>query len=107
MPADQRLGADDGIGLRVYLGLVVELELVEFESFAQFRFHQQPVGSCPVHRFRIVLVAVLATFLGVIHRGIRILDHVVDAIRVVRKHRDADARTDVEFVAIDDERFLE
>ena len=73
-PADERLGADDRAGLQIHLRLVVQHELLPLEGAAQAALERLPLDGADVHVRLEELIVVAPAVLGVVHRGVRILD---------------------------------
>ena len=83
----------------VYLRLVVQRELVALQRAAQRRFQRQPLDRLRLDFRGEEAIAVLAVFLGEIHRHVGILGQRLHVGAVVRIHRDADRSRGVAFVA--------
>ena len=93
-------------GRQVVDGLVVELQLVARQRGAQARGQLEPavraVGVGRVHG-----VAAAAGALGLVHRGVGVLEQVEGVRRVTRVEADADARAHLQLGAGDRERAME
>ena len=100
-PADQRLGAGHRPGFEIDLRLVVEHELAASECAMQAGFDPLPLDGAGVH-FRLEEpIAVPATFLGVVHRGVRGLDQFFRIRAVVGVNADPDGGGDMQLVLRD------
>ena len=83
----------------IHLGLVVQRELVAIERVAQRGLQRQPLDRLGLGLLGEEAEAVLAVFLGEIHRHVGILGQRLHVGAVRRIHRDADAGGGVAFVA--------
>ena len=91
IPARQRLEAGDGAILQPHDRLVEHLDLLALDGAAQFGFQRQAVGLARAHRRLEDLDAVAADALGVIHRQLGVLEHLLGAVRL--RSRRAPARS--------------
>ena len=82
VPARQRLEAGDGAVLQPHDRLIEDSDLVALERPAQLGFQRQPVGLARAHRRLEHFDAVAADALGVIHRKLGVLEHLVGAVRL-------------------------
>jgi len=96
LPADQRFGAGQRSGFEIDLRLVVEQELALGERAMQADFDPLPLDG-PCVRFE-ELKNVPATFLGVVHRGVRALDQLLRIRTVVGVDADPDRGGDMQIV---------
>ena len=92
VPARQRLEAGDGAVLEPHDRLVEDRDLLALERAAQLRFERQPVGLARAHRRLEHLDAVAADALGVIHRKLGVLEHLLAAVRLAVAERNARSR---------------
>ena len=92
IPARQRLEAGDRAVLQPHDRLIEDRDLVALERAAQFGFERQAVGLARAHRRLEHLDAVAADALGVIHRKLGVLEHLLGAVRLAVGERDARSR---------------
>ena len=92
LPPDERLGAGQDSVVDLSLRLVVQYQLSKLERAIQFTFEFEPRRRGDVHRSRVVLKAVLAFLLRVIHRGVGVLEQRLRLIAVERIDSDTDRR---------------
>ena len=106
-PADEGLGADDGPGANVDLRLEVELELLALQGAAELVLERQLLQRRGVHRLAVELVVAAAGVLGVVHRGVGVLEERFEVGPVLGEQADADARGDEDLVLVQLERLLQ
>ena len=104
IPARQRLEAGDRAVLQPHDRLVQHLDLLALDGAAQFRFHGQPVGLARAHRRLEHLDAVAADALGVIHRQLGVLEHLLGAVRLAFGEREADRGGEEDFAVVEGDR---
>ena len=107
VPAQQRLDAGDLAARHVDLGLVVQRELVALQRAAQGALQRQALDRLRLDLLGEEAEAVLAVFLGEIHRHVGILGQRLHVGAVGRIHRDADRGRGVAFVAAQLQRLAE
>src|ERR1700737_465820 len=73
-PAYQRLGADNRSGPQIDLGLVVQSEFLPLQGAPQALLDGLPLDGADVHGRREKLIVLTAVFLGLVHRGVGVLD---------------------------------
>ena len=103
-PAHQRLDADDLRAAHVALRLVQQIQLVVAQRLAQADFELHVAHDLHRQRRAVQLGVVLAAVLGVVHRGVGVLEQRAAIVAVLREQRDADAGGDEDLVALDEER---
>ena len=89
IPARQRLEAGDRAVLEPHDRLIEDRDLVALERAPQLRFERQPIGLARPHRRLEQLDAVAADALGVIHRELGVLEHLLGAVRLAVAERNA------------------
>ena len=104
IPARQRLEAGNGAILQPHDRLVQHLDLLALDGAAQFRFHGQPVGLARAHGRLEDFDAVAADPLGVIHRELGVLEHLLGVARLVFGERQPDRGGDEDFAVVEADR---
>src|SRR5882762_10191946 len=99
-PAYQRFGAGNRTSLKIDLRLVMQHKLLSLQGVSQAAFEGLQLDSPNVHVPLKELVTVTPIFLGVVHRGIRILDQGLRILTVIRKGADANTHCDIEVVPV-------
>ena len=87
--------------VEIDLRLVVQRELLALQRPAQALFDRLPLHGARVHRRLEELIALAAVFLGLVHRGVGVLDQRLGIQAVVGVDADADADGDVQIVLVD------
>ena len=100
-PADQRLEPHDLPAVERDLRLVDQLELVLLERAPQMLLAHHLLEHPHVQRRVVQLQAVAATLLGAVERHVGALQQLIRAHAVAGIEADADARGDVQLVAVD------
>jgi hypothetical protein len=90
-PTQQRLDSRDVSGRDIDFGLVMKLELIEFEGIAQLCFEREPLERLSSGFLGEEAEVVLSILLGKIHRHIGVLRQGVFVYAVFRKNGDPDA----------------
>ena len=90
VPARQRLEARHRAVLQPHDRLVENGDLFALQRPPQLGFERQPVGLARAHRRLEQLDAVAADALGVIHRQLGILEHLLGAVRLAVAERKPD-----------------
>src|ERR1700687_1741851 len=106
LPAYERLYACDVSCLEIYLRLVMQQQLLAFNSISQLAFQGLARDGLQTHIWAKELVIVSPTFLGVIHRRVGILDQRLRIFAVVGVGAYADAPGNAKTVVADAVRFL-
>ena len=101
VPSAKRLAACYAHGLHRHDGLVDHAQRLGFDGAAQVRLHELAVAEGGVHRRLEQAPSVLAEFLGLVERQIRLDDHLVDTGPVDLRNDRAGARLDAQVVAGD------
>jgi hypothetical protein len=100
LPADQGLDARDLTGDKIYLGLIVQQELIALDGAAQAAFKRLPLHRSEVHFRGEELEIVAAVFLGVVHGGVGILYERFRILAIGRIDADTNAAVDVQVVPV-------
>ena len=100
-PAKQGFRPGDLSRSQIDLRLIVQRELLPFQSASQAFLDRLPLHGAHVHRGREKLIALAPMFLGLVHRGIGILDQRLRIQAVIGIDADADAGGDVKLVLVD------
>ena len=79
-------------------------DLLALERAAQFRFQRQPVGLARAHRRLEHLDAVAADALGVIHRELGVLEHLLGAVRLAVAEREPDRGGEEDLAVVEGDR---
>ena len=106
-PAGKRFRPDDCSHLQIDLVLVVQLEFVPFKGVPQILIERLALYSVDVDVGLEVLIALAPVLLGLIHRGVRILEECIRILAVAGIEADANARCDVDLKVIDGMSFRE
>ena len=104
VPARQRLEAGDRAVLQPHDRLVEDGDLVALERAAQLGFERQAVGLARAHRRLEHLDAVAADALGVIHRELGVLEHLLGAVRLAVAERQADRGGQEDLAVVEGDR---
>ena len=104
VPARQRLEAGDRAVLEPHDRLIEDRDLLALERAAQVRFERQAVGLARAHRRLEHLDAVAADALGVIHRELGVLEHLLGAVRLAVGKRDADRGGEEDLAVVERDR---
>ena len=104
IPARQRLEAGDGAILEPHDRLIEDGDLLALERAAQLGFERQPVGLARPHRRLEHLDAVAADALGVIHRELGVLEHLLGAVRLAVGEREPDRGGEEDFAVVEGDR---
>ena len=104
VPARQRLEAGDRAVLQPHDRLVEDGDLVALERAAQLRFEREAVGLARAHRRLEHLDAVAADALGVIHRELGVLEHLLGAVRLAVAEREADRGGQEDLAVVEGDR---
>ena len=100
-PADQGLGAGRRSGFQINLRLVVKDEFAPGEGAMQAGFDRLPLDGACAHLSLEEVIVVSATFLGLVHRGVRALDQRLGIRTVVGVDADPDGDVDMQLVVRD------
>ncbi len=106
LPAHEGLDAEQLRGLQVDDRLELEEELAPGECLVQVVLEPQPLAQLFLHALVEYHVAALARGLGVVHRDVRVAQHVLGVV-ARRRERDADAGGHQHVVAVDRDRRAE
>src|ERR1039458_6982711 len=90
-PAQKRFDACDGSGTEVYFRLIIQREFIALERDTQTAFDELALNRANVHFLPEKLVIVPSIFLGVIHRGVGVIDECFRVFGVIRVDTDSDA----------------
>src|ERR1700730_4646105 len=101
LPAYQRLDTCDGSSLEIYFGLIMQQQLLAFDSISQLALKGLPLNSLETHVRSKEPVSATPVFLSMIHRRVCILDQCFRIITVLRICADTDARRNVKPVWAD------
>ncbi len=82
-------------------------ELPLLERMAQVAFQLQSLQRAGIHVRLVELEVVLATRLGVVHRGVGVLHQLAEVVAILRTQRDANAGGDEEFATGQRERHFQ
>ena len=107
VPAQQRLDAGDLPARHIDLGLIVQRKLVALQRAAQRGFQRQALDRLRLDLLGEEAEAVLAVFLGEIHRHVGVLGQRLHVGAVGRIHRDADRGRGVALVAAELQRLAQ
>ena len=107
MPADERLDPDDGAGLEVDLGLIVEHELAAGDGLAQVGLDGLALDRVGVHLGPEELVVVAAGVFRLIHGEIGVAQQGFRIRGIAGEGGDADARGDAQVMPGDAMRRIE
>ena len=102
-PAQQRLGPGDAPGRHVDLGLVVHSHPLQPQRLAHGVLHLHASQQVGIHLRLVKAIAAATTLLDPIHRGVGLLDQVVQRGAILRVQRNADTALDREPHAVERE----
>ena len=100
LPANERLDAVHLAGAEVELRLVVQHELVALEGQAQLLLHHERVRGVLLAR-GLVDDDAGGAVLALVHRGVRVLQQLLERLGVVGVEADAEARLDAQLHTLD------
>src|SRR5450631_2170657 len=107
IPADECLHPDNGSVLQRKDWLVFEAELTTLECLREFPPDRVPRDRLIANTGVEELVVVAATFLGLVHRGVRVSDEILaTGVRIVGDDH-PDARGDAQLDAVVEERLTD
>ena len=104
VPARQRLEARDRAVLQPHDRLVEDGDLLALQRAAQLGFQRQAVGLARAHRRLEHLDAVAADALGVIHRELGVLEHLLGAVRLAVAERKPDRGGEEDLAVVEGDR---
>src|SRR5262245_27820635 len=104
VPARQRFEARDRTVLETDDRLIEDRDLLALKRAAQFGFERQAVGLARAHRRLEQLDAVASDALGVIHRELGILQHLVAAVRLAIAEREPDRSSEEDLAVVEGDR---
>ncbi len=105
LPANQSLDADGALVGQLHLRLVVEFELIFFQSRASLVFGSEPVFGIGIHALAVELKIIAALLFCAVHGEVGVLHQRVGLNAIGWNHRDADTRSDDQFLTVDGQRF--
>ena len=106
-PAQQRLAGRHPAGAQVDQRLVIQMELLGAERFAQIELERAALLHRLLHVHGEETMAAAAAVFGRVQRHVGLLQELVGVNAVIRRHGDADRGADVHAMAVDFERFLQ
>ena len=104
LPTDQGLHADDFARDAVYLWLVIQNELISFDTSSKLILQRQSLKRFGIDSDRVETVVVSTALFGVSQGGIGLFEQAFWLGGVNRANRNADTRGDKQFMTINVER---